>query len=70
MVCEKQSHKAIVIGRGGEMLKKIATAAREDLEELAGCKVFLTLYVRVKAEWRDSDYLMRELGYDVKDLKD
>ena len=52
------------------MLKKIATAAREDLEELAGCKVFLTLYVRVKAEWRDSDYLMRELGYDVKDLKD
>lgn len=70
VVCEKQSHKAIVIGRGGEMLKKIATAAREDLEELAGCKVFLTLYVRVKAEWRDSDYLMRELGYDVKDLKD
>ena len=70
VVCEKQSHKAIVIGRGGEMLKKIATAAREDLEELARCKVFLTLYVRVKAEWRDSDYLMRELGYDVKDLKD
>ena len=70
VVCEKQSHKAIVIGKGGEMLKKISTAARQDLEELTGCKVFLTLYVRVKAEWRDSDYLMRELGYDVKDLKD
>ena len=70
VVCERQSHKAIVIGKGGEMLKKISIAAREDLEELTGCKVFLTLYVRVKAEWRDSDYLMRELGYDIKDLKD
>ena len=70
VVCEKQSHKAIVIGKGGGMLKKIATAARADLEELTGRQVFLTLYVRVKAEWRDSEYLMRELGYDVKDLKD
>lgn len=69
VVCEKQSHKAIVIGKGGATLKKISTAAREDIEELTGCKVFLTLYVRVKNEWRDSDYLMRELGYDVKDLK-
>lgn len=69
VVCEKQSHKAIVIGKGGATLKKISTAARQDIEELTGCKVFLTLYVRVKNEWRDSDYLMRELGYDVKDLK-
>ncbi len=69
IVCEKQTHKAIVIGKGGETLKKIATAARHDLEEMTGYKVFLTLYVRVKTEWRDSDYLMRELGYDVKDLK-
>ncbi len=51
------------------MLKKIATEARKDLEKLIGEKVFLTLYVRVKNEWRDSDYLMRELGYDLKDLK-
>lgn len=69
VVCEKQSHKAIVIGKGGGTLKKISTAAREDIEELTGCKVFLTLYVRVKSDWRSSDYLMRELGYDVKDLK-
>lgn len=69
IVCEKQSHKAIVIGKGGEMLKKIATEARKDLEKLIGEKVFLTLYVRVKNEWRDSDYLMRELGYDLKALK-
>lgn len=69
VVCEKQSHKAIVIGKGGATLKSIATAARKDLEELTGAKVFLTLYVRVKNEWRDSDYLMRELGYDPKDFK-
>lgn len=69
IVCEKQSHKAIVIGKGGEMLKKIATQARKDLEQLVGEKVFLTLYVRVKDEWRDSEYLMRELGYDLKALK-
>ncbi len=70
IVCEKQSHKAIVIGKGGATLKKIATAARKDLEQMVGEKVFLTLYVRVKDEWRDSDYLMHELGYDLKDLKD
>lgn len=69
IVCEKPSHKAIIIGKGGETLKKIATAARHDLEEMCGEKVFLTLYVRVKQEWRDSDFLMRELGYDVKELK-
>lgn len=70
IVCEKQSHKAIVIGKGGETLKKIATAARKDLEAMVGEKVFLTLYVRVKNEWRDSDFVMRELGYDIKDLKE
>lgn len=69
IICEKQSHKAIVIGKGGETLKKIATAARKDLEQLVGERVFLTLYVRVKDEWRDSEYLMRELGYDLKALK-
>ncbi len=70
IVCEKQSHKAIVIGKGGQMLKKIAVEARVELEKLVGSKVFLTLYVRVKDEWRDSDYLMRELGYDLKQFKD
>lgn len=69
IVCEKPSHKAIIIGKGGEMLKKIAVQARKDLEEMCGAQVFLTLYVRVKDNWRDSDYLMRELGYDLKALK-
>ncbi len=70
VVVERQSHKAIVIGKGGSTLKKIASEAREDLEEMTGEKVFLTLYVRVKPDWRDSEYIMRTLGYDVKDLKD
>ena len=69
IIVEKQSHKAIVIGKGGEMLKQIATKARKDLEEMIGTQVFLTLYVRVKNEWRDNDLVMRELGYDIKALK-
>ncbi len=69
IICEKQSHKAIVIGKKGEMLKQIASKARKDLEEMVGMQVFLTLYVRVKDEWRDNDYLLRELGYDLKALK-
>lgn len=69
IIVEKQSHKAIVIGKGGEMLKQIATKARKDLEEMIGTQVFLTLYVRVKNEWRDNDLIMKELGYDLKALK-
>ena len=69
IIVEKQSHKAIVIGKGGEMLKQIATKARKDLEDMIGTKVFLTLYVRVKNEWRDSDFTLKELGYDIKALK-
>lgn len=69
IIVEKQSHKAIVIGKGGEMLKQIATRARKDLEEMIGSQVFLTLYVRVKNEWRDDDRIMKELGYDLKALK-
>ncbi|MBR2334239.1 MAG: GTPase Era [Clostridia bacterium] len=69
IVVEKQPHKAIVIGKGGSTLKEIASAARRDLEEMTGERVFLTLYVKAKPDWRNSDYLMRELGYDIKDLK-
>ncbi|MBO4554832.1 MAG: GTPase Era [Clostridia bacterium] len=69
IIVEKQSHKAIVIGKGGEMLKQIATKARKDLEEMIGTQVFLTLYVRVKNEWRDNDFTLKELGYDIKALK-
>ena len=69
IIVEKPSHKAIVIGKNGEMIKRIASGARQDIEELLGEKVFLEVYVKVKEDWRDSDYLMKELGYDIKNLK-
>lgn len=70
VVCEKQSHKAMVIGKGGAMIKKISTQSRQDIEKLVDAKVFLTLYVRVKEDWRESDFLLNQLGYNLKDLKD
>lgn len=70
VVCEKQSHKAMIIGKGGAMIKKISTQSRQDIEDMAGAKVFLTLYVRVKEDWRESDFLLNQLGYNIKDLKD
>ncbi|MDE6275847.1 MAG: GTPase Era [Clostridia bacterium] len=70
IVCEKQSHKAMVIGKSGAMIKKISTQARQDIENIVDGKVFLTLYVRVKEDWRDSDFLLNQLGYNLKDLND
>ena len=69
IVCEKQSHKAMVIGKGGAMIKKLSTQARQDIENIIDEKVFLNLYVRVKEDWRDSDFLLNQLGYNIKDLK-
>ncbi len=69
IVCEKQSHKAMVIGKGGAIIKKISTQARQDIENIVEQKVFLNLYVRVKEDWRDSDFLLNQLGYSIKDLK-
>lgn len=64
IVCEKKAHKPMVIGKGGAMLKKIGSSARFELEKLTGGKVFLTLWVRVKPDWRDDTSVMRRLGYD------
>lgn len=61
--CEKASHKGIIIGKGGEMLKKISSMARVDCEKFMGTKVFLTTWVKVKENWRDSDFLVRNFGY-------
>lgn len=62
--CEKASHKGIIIGKNGAMLKKISTAAREDCERFMGTKVFLQTWVKVKENWRDSDFLLRNFGYE------
>ena len=61
--CEKASHKGIIIGKQGTMLKKISTMARNDCEKFMGTKVFLTTWVKVKENWRDSDFLVRNFGY-------
>lgn len=63
ILCEKDSHKGIIIGKGGEMLKKISTYARQDLEKSLGTKVYLKLWVKVKKEWRDNSSILKELGY-------
>ncbi len=63
IICERDSHKGIIIGKQGAMLKKIGTAARQDCEALLGCKVNLKLWVKVKKDWRDSDILMKNFGY-------
>ena len=66
IICEKRAHKPIIIGKGGSMLKKIGSDARFELERLVGGKVFLTLWVRIKPDWRDDGSVMRMLGYDPK----
>ncbi len=63
IVCEKNSHKGIIIGKGGAMLKKIGSLAREDIEDMLQCQVNLQLWVRVKKDWRDSDFLLKNFGY-------
>lgn len=69
IVCERDSHKGIIIGKGGEMLKKIGSAARFEIERMMDMQVNLKLWVKVKKEWRDNDLLMKNYGYDEKALK-
>ena len=61
--CEKASHKDIIIGKGGEMLKKISSMARTDCEKFMGTRVYLTTWVKYKENWRDNDFLVRNFGY-------
>ena len=61
--CERESHKGMVIGKRGAMLKKIASAARVDCEEFLGCRVNLQCWVKVKADWRDNEYLLNSFGF-------
>ena len=68
IICERESHKGIVIGKGGEMLKKIGSMARPDIEKMLEMQVNLKLWVKVKKDWRDSDFLLRNYGYNPKDI--
>jgi GTP-binding protein Era len=68
IITEKESHKGIIIGKGGSMLKKIGSDARRDIEEMTGTRVFLKLFVKVRKNWRDSESDLRDYGYDRKKL--
>ena len=63
IICERDSHKGIIIGKGGSMLKKIGTNARFEIERLLECQVHLKLWVKVKKDWRDSEFLLKNFGY-------
>ena len=65
IVCEKASHKGIVIGKGGAMLKRIGTEARKDIEEMCGSRVNLKLFVKVRTDWRDNPLFLRDYGYGM-----
>lgn len=68
IVCERESHKGIIIGKGGQMLKQIGSKARPEIEDLLECKANLQLWVKVKKDWRDSDFLLKNFGYNPKDI--
>ena len=68
IVCEKDSHKGIIIGKQGGMLKKIGTQARREIEDMMEMKINLKLWVKVRKEWRDSDVQLKNFGYDSKDI--
>lgn len=67
IICERDSHKGIIIGKQGAMLKKIGSQARPEIEDMLGKKVNLKLWVTVKKDWRDSDFLIKNFGYDKKE---
>ena len=68
IICERESHKGIIIGKGGAMLRKIGSQARYEIEKMLEMKVNLQLWVKVKKDWRDSDYMIKNFGYDKKVL--
>lgn len=68
IICERDSHKGIIIGKGGSMLKKIGSAARFEIEKMLELKVNLQLWVKVRKDWRDSDLFIKNFGYDKKEI--
>lgn len=68
IICERDSHKGIIIGKGGAMLKKIGSAARFEIEKMLEMKVNLQIWVKVRKDWRDSDLFIKNFGYDKKEI--
>ena len=68
IICERDSHKGIIIGKQGSMLKKIGSNARFEIEKMLDMQVNLQLWVKVKKDWRDSDFLMKNFGYNKDEI--
>ncbi len=68
IICERDSHKGIIIGKGGAMLKRIGSAARREIEDLMDTQVNLQIWVKVRKEWRDSEQYMKNYGYNEKEI--
>lgn len=69
IICERESHKGMIIGKGGQMLKKIGSLARPEIEDMLEMQINLQLWVKVKKDWRDSDFLIKNFGYNPKDIE-
>ena len=69
IICERDSHKGMIIGKGGQMLKRIGTGARIAIEEMSGSKVNLKLWVKVRREWRNNETQLKSFGYDVRSIR-
>lgn len=69
IICERDSHKGMIIGKHGSKLKEIGSLARVDIEDMLDCKVLLQLWVKVKKDWRDSDFLLKNFGYNPEDIE-
>ncbi len=67
IICERSSHKGIIIGKNGQMLKRIGSSARIGIEKLLGCKVFLELFVKVRDDWKNNDTLLKDYGFVIED---
>lgn len=68
IICERESHKGIIIGKGGAMLRRIGSQARREIEKMLEMQVNLQLWVKVKKDWRDSDFMIKNFGYDKKEI--
>lgn len=68
LYCEKDSHKGIIIGKQGSMLKKIGSNARRDIQRFLGSRINLQIWIKVKKDWRDSDFLLKNFGYDSRNI--
>ncbi|MBQ9715233.1 MAG: GTPase Era [Clostridia bacterium] len=68
IIVEKASHKPIILGKQGRMIKQIGTYSRDSIEKMLESKIYLSLWIKVKEDWRNSDYMLKEIGYDKKEL--